>query len=213
MTGSLFAALLAAWFAGIMSPGPDLFQIIRVGARDKAAGIACAVGIMVGNTVWIAASLLGLSALVQAVPEILTVLQIVGGSYLLYMGVGAIRGGLRARGKGVGVEGASISMKPSKALMVGIATNLSNPKALLFFGAIFAQFVRPGMGWQWMVTIAVTMILTGLVWFVGFAVAVRALAAPIQRYGWAIDAAAGAIFVAIAVWMLAEGITTGIRRW
>ena len=40
MTASAFAALLGVWFAAIMSPGPDLFQIIRIGARDRAAGIA-----------------------------------------------------------------------------------------------------------------------------------------------------------------------------
>nr|WP_256478198.1 LysE family translocator [Corynebacterium stercoris] len=201
-----------------MSPGPDLFQIIRVGAKDRAAGVACAAGIMLGNAVWIIGSLLGLSALVQAVPQILTVLQIVGGSYLLYMGVGALRGGLAARRVPVGVAPAASAelpddlpepprvLTPARAFGLGVATNLSNPKALLFFGAIFAQFVRPGMGWGWMVTIAVTLIVTGLVWFVGFAVAVRALAKPIQRFSWAIDAFAGAVFIAIALWMIVEGL-------
>ncbi|QYH18959.1 LysE family translocator [Corynebacterium aquatimens] len=232
MTLSLFATLLVAWFAGIMSPGPDLFQIIRVGAKDRAAGVACAAGIMLGNTVWIVASLLGLSALVQAVPEILTVLQVVGGSYLLYMGVGALRGGLAARrvpagqvagaaagasamegaaGPDAGLNAADIPapprvLTPARAFGLGVATNLANPKALLFFGAIFAQFVRPGMGWGWMVAIAVTLIITGIAWFVGFAIAVRALAKPIQRYSWAIDAFAGVVFIAIALWMLVEGI-------
>lgn len=218
MTGSLFLALLLAWFAGIMSPGPDLFQIIRVGAKDRAAGVACAAGIMLGNAAWIIGSLLGLSALVQAVPQILTVLQIVGGSYLLYMGVGALRGGLAARRVPANVAPAASAelpddlpepprvLTPARAFGLGVATNLSNPKALLFFGAIFAQFVRPGMGWGWMVAIAVTLIVTGLVWFVGFAVAVRALAKPIQRYSWAIDAFAGAVFIAIALWMIVEGL-------
>ena len=97
-------------------------------------------------------------------------------------------------------------MSTTKAFAVGVATNLSNPKAVLFFGAIFAQFIRPGMGWQWMVAIAATLIITGLLWFVGFALAVRALAKPIQQHGWAIDLVTGMIFIAIAVWMLIEGL-------
>lgn len=124
MTASAFAALLGVWLAAIVSPGPDVVQIIRVGSKDRDAGMACAAGIMAGNTVWILASLLGLSALVQAFPQVLAVLQVVGGGYLLYMG----------------------------------------------------------------------------------AAAVRALARPIQRYEAAIDAATGAIFIAIAAWMLTEGI-------
>lgn len=217
MTGSAFAALLATWIAAILSPGPDLFQIIRVGAKDRAAGVACALGIMVGNALWIIGSLLGLSALVQAVPEVLSVLQTVGGAYLLYMGIGALRGGLAARSqRAVAVGGTETGELPSvpparelttaKALGIGIATNLSNPKALLFFGAVFAQFVRPGMGAGWMAAIAITLIVTGVLWFTGFAVAVRALAAPIQQYGWAIDIVTGVVFIAIALWMLVEGV-------
>ena len=210
MTGSAFAALLGVWFAAIVSPGPDTFQIIRIGSRDRAAGVWAAVGITLGNAFWIIASLLGLSALVQTVPQILTVLQIVGGGYLLYMGLGALWGGVKARvdkqkSPDV-VEPAARAMSTTKAFAVGVATNLSNPKAILFFGAIFAQFIRPGMGWQWMVAIAATLIITGLAWFVGFALAVRALARPIQQHGWAIDLVTGLIFIAIAVWMLIEGL-------
>lgn len=214
MTASAFAALLGVWLAAIVSPGPDVVQIIRVGSKNRDAGMACAAGIMVGNTVWILASLLGLSALVQAFPQVLAVLQVVGGGYLLYMGVGAVRAALARRGGGPGAgapaagtgPSAAVAPSPRKAFRVGVATNLSNPKALLFFGAVFAQFIRPGMGWEWMVAIAVTLVITGVAWFVGFAAAVRALARPIQRYEAAIDAATGAIFIAIAAWMLTEGV-------
>lgn len=205
MTAAAFAALLGVWLAAIASPGPDVVQIIRVGSRDRVAGMACAAGIMVGNTAWILASLLGLSALVQAAPRVLAVLQVVGGAYLLYMGVGALRAA-RAAPVGAAVPAAP-QLTPRRAFGLGVATNLANPKALLFFAAVFAQFVRPDMGWQWMAAIAVTLIVTGTAWFVGFAAAVRALARPIQRYGAVIDAVTGAIFAALAVWMLWEGLS------
>lgn len=214
MTGSAFAALLGVWVAAIASPGPDLFQIIRIGAKERRAGVLCALGIMAGNAIWIIASLLGLSALLQAVPQILAVLQVIGGAYLLYMGAGALRAGLAAwRTPAPGaVENTqhtanATTMAPAHALGIGVATNLSNPKAVLFFAAVFAQFIRPGMGWGSMVAIAATLIVTGVVWFVGFALAVRALAAPIERYGYLIELATGVLFCAIAVWMLWEGIT------
>ena len=187
-------ALLGVWLAAIASPGPDLLQIIRVGSKDRRSGVLCALGIMLGNTVWILASLAGLSALIQAFPQILSALQIVGGAYLLWMGVGAIRGA------GAEVPAAQQVQRP---FLTGLATNLSNPKAILFFGAVFAQFAH--LGW----IAAPVLILTGIAWFVGFAYAVRAMARAISKYGTLIDVTSGTIFIALAAWMLWEGLHFG----
>nr|VDG62060.1 Homoserine/homoserine lactone efflux protein [Streptococcus thermophilus] len=218
MTVSTYLALIGIWIAAIASPGPDLVQIIRLGAKSRAAGVACAFGIMAGNTLWIAASLLGLGALIQAVPQVLAVLQLVGGAYLLWMGVGAVRSGLAARGTvnaGVAVAAAASDpaavtaadtvLSPRRAFVTGVLTNLSNPKAVLFFGAVFAQFMRPGMGWGWMALILVTLVLIGVGWFVGFAVGVDKLAGVLARWGHIVDIVTGVIFLALAVWMIVEG--------
>ena len=210
MTVSTYAALVGIWVAAIASPGPDLVQIIRLGAKSRAIGVACAVGIMLGNTVWIAASLLGLSALIKAVPEVLAVLQLIGGIYLLTMGVGAIRAGLSARKLQVaepGIKQASAQVNSkelttAQALRIGVYTNLSNPKAVLFFGAVFAQFITPGMGWEWMLLILITLVVIGFGWFVGFAVLVDKLASFLARWGHVVDLVTGLVFVALAVWML-----------
>ena len=150
-------ALLGVWLAAIASPGPDLVQIIRVGSKDRRAGVMCALGIMLGNTIWIVASLAGLSALIQAFPQVLSVLQIVGGAYLLWMGI----------------------------------------------GAIFAQFAH--LGW----VAAPVMVVTGTIWFVGFALAVQAMSQLITKYSKLIDVITGSIFIALAIWMLREGLHFG----
>lgn len=202
MTVSTYAALVGIWVAAIASPGPDLVQIIRLGAKSRAIGVACAVGIMLGNTVWIAASLLGLSALIKAVPEVLAVLQLIGGIYLLTMGVGAIRAGLSAQKLQVTAQTDSKELTTAQALRIGVLTNLSNPKAVLFFGAVFAQFITPGMGWEWTLLILVTLVVIGFGWFVGFAVLVDKLAGFLARWGHVVDLVTSIVFVALAVWML-----------
>nr|WP_246875160.1 LysE family translocator [Corynebacterium sp. Marseille-P3884] len=214
-------ALVGVWVAAIASPGPDIVQIARLGVKSRAAGVACAVGIMVGNTFWIAASLLGLSALIQAVPQILAVLQLVGGAYLLWMGIGAVRAGFAVRKEAAndGTAGdtdavaaadvpSSAALPTSTAFRIGVATNLANPKAVLFFGAVFAQFVTPGMGWEWMLVILLTLVVIGVAWFVGFAVLVDKFAGFLDRHGHVVDVVTGVIFVALAVWMLVEGATS-----
>lgn len=203
------ASLLVVWFAAIASPGPDLVQIIRVGSRSRSAGLWCALGIMVGNTVWISASLLGLSALISTYPQILIALQLLGGSYLLWMGIGAVRSGWAAR-RGARTAprlagGDAATLSRGQSLWLGVTTNLANPKAVLFFGAVFAQFIRPDMGVAWTAVIAVVLIATGLVWFLGFAVAVQRLAVGLVRNAALIDIATGVIFLGLAVFMLVEG--------
>lgn len=228
MAVSEFIALLAVWIAAIASPGPDLLQIIRLGAKSRASGVWGALGIMTGNALWICGSLLGLSALINAYPGVLTVLQLLGGSYLLWMGVNATRGGLATRRQAtvpvtVGAPRAdaaadtdagagAASTSASRAWRLGLTTNLANPKAILFFGAVFAQFVRPEMGAGWAVVIAVVLILTGVVWFVGFALAVRLLAAKLVRNAAVIDIVTGVIFMALALFMLYEGLA-GVGEW
>lgn len=221
MSASGLLSLLVVWLAAIISPGPDLVQIIRVGSRSRAAGIWCALGIMAGNTLWITGSLLGLSALVTRYPQVLTALQLLGGSYLLWMGIGAVRGGLAARvstatvprqaASGITSDGPVPDLPPARAFRLGVTTNLANPKAILFFGAVFAQFIRPDMSGGWAVLIAVVLILTGIAWFAGFALAVRAMAARIVRNSAVIDIVTGVIFIALAVFMLWEGVGGLIR--
>ena len=48
------------------------------------------------------------------------------------------------------------------AYKLGVVTNLSNPKALVFFGAVFAQFIRPDMSPTWTVAVAVILLAMSL---------------------------------------------------
>lgn len=222
MTFSLFLALVAVWIAAIASPGPDLVQIIRLSSRSRHAGIWAALGIMVGNSIWIAASLAGLSALINATPQILHVLQLVGGVFLIWLGYSSARGGLATRrqvakvvarhqptaaGVAVGEPRVPISddVTAWQALRSGILTNLANPKAVLFFGAVFAQFIRPDMGLGASVLVAVVLIVVGVAWFVGVALAVRGLAAKVLANSAIIDIAAGVIFLLLGAYMVVEG--------
>lgn len=206
---STLTALISVWLAAIASPGPDVVQILRLGSRSRADGVACALGIMIGNTGWILGSLLGISALVNAYPIVLTVLKLVGGGYLLWIGTSAIRAGVRAWGEPVvvpsgGVGGAVGDWGAS--IRVGVLTNLSNPKAILFFGAVFAQFVEPGMGAWVSAMIAAVLIITGLAWFIGVALVVQRAAGMLQRRAYVIELASGAVFVILGLVMVYGGM-------
>jgi threonine efflux protein len=216
MTGGALLSILVAWLLAIASPGPDLVQILRLGAVRR-HGVACALGIMTGNTLWIVGSMVGLSALIDTFPWVLTALFLVGGTFLAWMGQAALRGGLaerRSAGTEVPVAAATAAARVSTpgAWRLGLATNLANPKALVFFGAVFAGFVPPDTGWGMRLTVLVVMLVTGIAWFVAVAVmvSVPALSRRLQAAGPWIDIVAGVVFLVLGVVLVGEGLMQAV---
>ncbi|WP_427868671.1 LysE family translocator [Leucobacter luti] len=203
MSAAAWGGLLIAWLAAIALPGPDVFLLLRLGIRERRAAVLAALGIMTGNAVWILVSVLGLSALFAALPFLLPFMQVAGAFVLGYLGVQSIRGGiagLRSRAE------QSTAGSVRRPWLLGLTTNLANPKALIFFTALLSQFLPVGAGWEVRAAIIAVMIATGVAWFV--AVALASSAAAFRRwFGGAapwFDIVAGALFVLVALAILAE---------
>lgn len=184
--------LLLAWCAAIISPGPDVFQVIRTGSRSRRAGVLCALGIMTGNTCWALASWLGLSALPA---QAIAVVQIVGGAYLVWMGVQAVRPVPVPAG-----DAAAAAPRQRNPYLLGLLTNLANVKALIFFGAIFAQY---GHSFAAVALVAVT----GVLYFVGLALVVDKAAPLLRRLGPWLDRGAGVLFIIFGVIIAGGGFS------
>lgn len=207
MTASALLSLLLVWLAAIVSPGPDVIQVIRLGTRSRAAGMWAAVGVSTGILVWMSASPLGLSAVVSARPGVLAALQLAGGAYLLWMGVAAVRSGAAAPTPTTpAAHPDNDRLNSWQAWRIGAATNLANPKALIFFGAVFAQFIRPDMGAGWTLTILVVLMVTALAWFLLLAQTVRGMARLLVANARIVDTVSGLMLIGLALWMLVDGV-------
>ena len=92
------------------------------------------------------------------------------------------------------------------AFRLGLATNVANPKALVFFGALFSTLLPPEMSWAARGGVLAMMLLIATAWFL--AVAWAASRPPLvrlyQRAGRAIDAVAAAAFVVLGIGLLLE---------
>jgi threonine/homoserine/homoserine lactone efflux protein len=106
-------------------------------------GLGCALGCL-SHTVL---ATLGVSALIAASPTAFTALKVLGGLYLIWLGIGALRsrGGARVDGSGI----------PDESLLrlfgKGLFANAINPKVVLFFLSFLPQFVVAARGdasWQ-----------------------------------------------------------------
>jgi RhtB (resistance to homoserine/threonine) family protein len=138
-----FLALATIHFLAVVAPGPDFAVTIRQSVRfGRVVGICTALGIGAGISVHVLYTLLGVGALMHTTPWLLTVAKVIGGAYILYLGVSL----LRSKPKSA-LEGEKTINEPVveqtllKAFTTGFLTNATNPKATLFFLAIFTTII------------------------------------------------------------------------
>lgn len=128
--------LAAAWsiyFIAVISPGPAVVALINTSiTKGRKAGMAFATGIMTGSLVWASLSAIGLAALIAAYGELLIVIKIAGGLYLLYLAWKAFRraaSGNEAPGSASGMENETLA----RLYLKGLALHLTNPKAIFIW--------------------------------------------------------------------------------
>ncbi|MCR5879158.1 LysE family translocator [Phenylobacterium sp. J367] len=130
-------SLLAVSIATSLIPGPTNFLIIRMAMRrGRAAAVAAALGTTLGCVVWCLAAMIGLAALLAAVPWLYQALRIAGGLYLLWFAFTL----WRAEPESIAEDGPPPA---GGAFWTGFAICLTNPKSVLFFASIFSAYVGP----------------------------------------------------------------------
>lgn len=142
---SLFVATIAT--LGMLSPGPDFFLVIRNAARyPRAAAMITAVGVICGVATHMAYCVAGLAVVITTTPWLFNVLKYAGAAYLIWIGIQALfaHGGSKMDVSNLTQQ--SVSLK--KAFLQGYLCNLLNPKATLFFLAMFTQVlnIHSGIG-------------------------------------------------------------------
>ncbi|MGL4476564.1 MAG: LysE family translocator [Shewanella sp.] len=135
---SAVISLLAICLLGAMSPGPSLAMVVRhTLGSGRRHGIICAWSHALGIGIYALVTLLGLATMLAASPQVFKAITLLGALYLAYLGVQA----LRSQGQGPGLWQGGQAISYRQAAQDGIAISLFNPKILLFFTALFSQFV------------------------------------------------------------------------
>lgn len=134
---------LAACIAMLLVPGPAVTVIIANSLRHGArAGLLNVAGIQLGLAMMLAVLAVGLSTVIHAMGWAFDVLRLVGAAYLIWLGIRLWRGG-GAGGAVTSLTERRASQGRSNFVWQGLLVILSNPKALLFFGAFIPQFIDP----------------------------------------------------------------------
>ncbi len=138
-----FSLFVAASWALIIAPGPDMLYVITRGVvQGRRAGLLSALGVTLGILVHTFAAAFGLAVLLHTSAVAFLVVKYIGAVYLVYLGVKA----LRDKSSFSLVEGQS-QMNFRSIFWQGVLSNVLNPKVALFFLAFLPQFVSQQSGY------------------------------------------------------------------
>ncbi|EKP0306609.1 LysE family transporter [Aeromonas veronii] len=163
MFTSLFLTIGLIHLVALASPGPDFALILRTSLHRPTA-LGAALGIALAILLHATLSLTGISLLIAEHHWLFMVVQMVGALYLGWLGWGALvaaRQGVDEQAFKAGGERAGWR----KGVQSGLATNLLNPKALLFFMGLLAAMVTPQVDGLTRVLLVLELFLLSLFWF------------------------------------------------
>ena len=127
-------------FMGVISPGPSFILVAHTAAtQSKSDAIAVSVGMGMGATIFAVVASLGLFIVLETVPWVYFLLKTLGGIYLLFLAFKMWKNA----GKPLS-EHQALNKRDNgtmKLLLLGLVTQLSNPKTAIVFGSAFAAFL------------------------------------------------------------------------
>ena len=192
--------LVGIFSVALASPGPDFVMAVRNSImHSRRAGIMTAIGFGLGVGVHVAYCLGGLAIVIAKSVLLFSILKYIGAAYLFYVGWQALKSsGFSADT----IEESKLPpMSDMTALRSGFITNLFNPKATMFFLALFTQIIDPAASFAIQSLYGLTCIMMTIIWF---SIVATVLTAPAirQRFlrisKW-IDRVCGALFIALGV--------------
>jgi threonine efflux protein len=139
-----FAILTAVHLLAAASPGPDFAYVTRQSlVHGRRAGLLASLGIALGLSIHIVYSAAGLAAVIAHSAQSMTAIRLLGAGYLLFLGIKGLR-------SGAGLAVVAPSLRPVSAsawrqVLGGFLCNAFNPKAPIYFLALFTVVLSPGL--------------------------------------------------------------------
>jgi threonine/homoserine/homoserine lactone efflux protein len=193
-------AIAGAITLGAVSPGPSFLMVARTAiSGSRADGLAAALGMGVGGVFFACVALAGLHVVLIALPWLYVVLKVAGGAYLIFIGWMIWRGARQP--VALADETGNVPSTLSRSFWLGLATQMSNPKAAVVYASVFVSLLPPEIP-LW-VTLALPLVIFAIEagWYTIVAVALSApspRAAYLRSKAW-IDRAAGAVMAALGL--------------
>jgi threonine/homoserine/homoserine lactone efflux protein len=208
--------IAGAMAVGAMSPGPSFVMVARTAVGSRTDALAAALGMGAGGLVFAVAALAGLQAALLAVPGLYLAIKAFGGAYLVYLGVRIWRGARQPLplaqevGTSCGGQGTA-GGRGLRSFLLGLATQVSNPKTAVVYASIFAAFLPHEVPLVLALAVPAVIFCIEAGWYTVVALALSSAAprAAYLRYKAWIDRAAGGVMGLLGVRLVWSAVRGG----
>ena len=162
MTIEIWTIYAATVLALMSTPGPSqLLMLSNSGTHGFHRSLMTAAGDLSANMLQMLAAGLGLAVIITTSGSALTVIKWAGVAYLIWLGVRMIR---KAKPDDPKLGAAQKSVTLGSLWMQGFLTSAANPKAVVFFAALFPQFISADSAFwpQFLILSATYIIMDGM---------------------------------------------------
>jgi threonine/homoserine/homoserine lactone efflux protein len=200
---SHWLSLFSICLLGAMSPGPSLAVVLKstLGENHR-AGYVTAVAHGAGVGLYGLLTVTGLAVLITRSPTLFLAIQLLGGVYLIYLGVNSLRG------SGSPDLKPEIDTSSHNAALRGFMVAFLNPKLAIFMLALFSQFLNPEAKALEKGIMVATVGVTDACWYslIVALVSRKAFLKRLQRSAVLIDRVFGVILIVLALSVLLRAL-------
>ncbi|WP_352309821.1 LysE family transporter [Psychrobacter sp. W2-37-MNA-CIBAN-0211] len=219
-----FLLITSVHLLAAASPGPDFVLVSQQTlAKGRRTGLVCSLGITLGLAVHIIYSVLGLATVIAHSQPLLTAIKWLGGSYLIYLGWQGIQAKPKkpldlAASENVGIDTSNTKSTEQAQLLStkkpfinsdstfailrrGFFCNVFNPKAPVYFVAIFTLVLSPDIPLWQLAIYGVWMMVLQMAWFstVVMLLSIPAIHRRFQRFEHWIDRVLGTAMIVLGL--------------
>jgi threonine efflux protein len=194
--------VFAIFIPALLLPGPDFVAVVRASmSKGTRAGLLTTIGVALGQGFYATLSLAGLSAILFEYQWLTWAVRILGGSYLVYLGIKL----LLTKPEHLNVEPAA-SGRRGNPLVFGFLVTMTNPKAIVLFASIFGTAVSDTTP-AWLMCLMVAIVVASATVWYSIVTVFMSSAPVIRRFDNArhwIERAAGVCFIGIGGKIIAD---------
>ena len=195
--------LIFIHFCALITPGPDFFLVSQTAiSRSRKEAVLVVLGICLGSMLWSLLALMGLNIIFEKMAWLKQGLLIAGGLYLCWLGFQMLRSAFSKNNQMI----TPVILPQSAYLffMKGLLTNLSNPKAVIYFGSVFSLFLANPLFDQHHSLLFIIIAIETLLWFlvVAFVFSLPTFRTAYQNFAKWIDGISGGIFTLLGMYLI-----------
>ncbi|KAA8735088.1 threonine export protein RhtC [Acinetobacter qingfengensis] len=193
-------------FCALITPGPDFLIVSQTAiSRSRKDSFIVALGVTASVMVWALLALMGLNIIFEKMSWLKHIMLVLGGLYLCWLGYKLLRSAFTKK-ENTFQQAPTVDMPTSAWLyfLKGFLTNISNPKAIIYFGSIFSVFLTNPALDQWHSLLFIIVSVETLLWFslVAFIFSLPKFKLAYENSAKWIDGISGGLFTALGVYLI-----------